>query len=148
MRPGVGMVQHRGCRDGPDTACRRAHTIETRNKALVAAEAAQEKKGQNVTIIDLEGQSTYTDYIVIVSTYSERQCAAVADHIFQTLRRDWGERPIHRNQQGVWVLLDYGDVVVHVFHEDARAYYDLDKLWADAPRVRVPAPREALAAAH
>lgn len=57
----------------------------------------------------------------------------------RSLKDAFGEQPMAREGQGVWVLIDYGDVVVHVFHEDARAYYDLDKLWADAPRVRVPA---------
>lgn len=127
---------------------RREGIIEARTKALAAAEAAQEKKGQNITIIDLEGRSSYTDYIVIVSTYSERQCAAVAESVFQTLRKSEGQRPISRNQEGVWVLLDYGDVVVHVFHEDARAYYGLDQMWGDAPRVHLPAPAETWAAAH
>lgn len=113
--------------------------IDAKHKALIAAAAAQERKGQNLTIIDLEGRSDYADYIVIVSTYSERQCRAVADAVAECLRKDHDESPVAREGQGVWILIDYGDVVIHVFHEDARAYYDLDKLWSDAPRVRVPA---------
>lgn len=113
--------------------------IESKQKALTAATAAQEKKGQNLTIIDLEGRSDYADYIVIVSTYSERQCQAVAESVAQCLKKDHGIEPVAKEGNGVWVLIDYGDIVVHVFHEDARAYYDLDKMWADAPRVRVPA---------
>jgi ribosome-associated protein len=114
--------------------------IESKQKALFAATAAQEKKGQNPTIIDLEGRSDYADYIVIVTTYSERQCQAVAEAVAQSMKADHGLQPVAKEGDGVWVLIDYGDIVVHVFHEDARAYYDLDKLWADAPRVRVPAP--------
>ncbi len=72
----------------------------------------------------------------------------MAESIFQTLRKTEGERPISRNQDGVWVLLDYGDVVVHVFHEDARAYYELDRMWADAPRIHLPAPVESWATAQ
>jgi len=129
----------RGPHDRPGGAI-----IKARDKALNAAVAAQERKGQNLTIIDLEGRSDYADYIVIVSTYSERQGKAVADAVVRALKEQHGEAPVAREGQGVWVLVDYGDVVVHVFHEDARAYYDLDKIWADAPRVRVPALEYAL----
>jgi len=113
--------------------------IDSKQKALIAAHAAQEKKGQNLTIIDLADRSEYADYIVIVSTYSERQCQAVADAVKQCLEKEHRANPLAREGQGVWILLDYGDIVIHVSHDDARAYYDLEKLWADAPRVRVPA---------
>ncbi len=61
------------------------------------------------------------------------------------MRTSFDAKPITREGNGVWILIDYGDVVIHVFHEDARAYYDLDRKWADAPRVRVPAPAYATA---
>lgn len=108
--------------------------------ALEAARAAQDKKGQNLTIINLEGRSSYTDMLVIATAYSERQTEAIADSIHGILKSEHGLQPLHREGQGPWILLDYGDIVVHVFHEDARAFYALDQLWADAPRVEVPAP--------
>ncbi|MEM1025382.1 MAG: ribosome silencing factor [Myxococcota bacterium] len=122
-------------------------SIDAKERALAAAEAAQSKKGQNVSILDLTEQEAYADYLVIVSTYSERQCAAVADAVREQFKANFDERPISASGQGVWVLIDYGDVVVHVFHEDARAYYDLDRLWAKAPRLRVPAAED-LRVAH
>jgi ribosome-associated protein len=121
-------------------------SIDAQERALAAAEAAQSKKGQNVSILDLTEQESYADYLVIVSTYSERQCVAVADAVRKLFKNEFDERPMSASGQGVWVLIDYGDVVVHVFHEDARAYYDLDRLWAKAPRIRVPAAEDLRAA--
>jgi ribosome-associated protein len=115
-------------------------TIEARDKALKVANAAQNKKGQNITIIDVEGRCTYTDALVIVTAWSERQTAAIADGIVEDMRERTRLRPLQREGIGPWILIDYGDVVVHVFHEDTRAFYDLDKIWADAPRVPVPPP--------
>lgn len=114
--------------------------IDPKTMALDAARAAQDKKGQNLTIIDLQGRSSYADMLVIATAYSDRQTQAIADSVQDVLRVEHGLRPMHREGQGPWILLDYGDIVVHVFHEDARAFYALDQLWADAPRVEVPAP--------
>lgn len=114
--------------------------IDSKTMALDAARAAQDKKGQNLTIIDLRRSSTYTDALVIATAYSDRQTQAIADSVQDVLRQDHGCRPLHREGQGPWILLDYGDIVVHVFHEDARAFYALDQLWADAPRIEVPPP--------
>lgn len=113
--------------------------IEAKQKALAAVSAAQDKKGFGATIIDLEGQCSYTDYLVIVSASNERQAAAIAEGITDALREEHGVRPLFREGQGGWLLLDYGDVIVHVFLDDTRAFYDLDRLWPDAKRVQVPA---------
>lgn len=117
--------------------------IEAKEKALAAVSAAQEKKGQNLTVIDLEGQCSYTDYLVIISATSERQTSGIAESIVQGLQQSHGLRPIYREGHGGWIVLDYGDVIVHVFIDDARAYYDLDRLWSEAPRIQVPAPQQA-----
>jgi len=91
---------------------------------------------------------------VIVSAYNERQTNAIADAIIEGLKAEYGIRPSVKEGQGPWVLIDYGNVVIHVFHEDARAFYDLDRLWAKAPRVPVPAfepafaPASAASASH
>jgi ribosome-associated protein len=119
--------------------------IESKAKALAAAQAAYSKKGQNLTIINIGDESSYADYLVIVSAYSDRQTGAIADAVVEELKTEHGIRPLVREGQGAWVLVDYGDLVVHVFHEDARAFYDLDRLWAKAPRVPVPAFEPALA---
>jgi ribosome-associated protein len=115
--------------------------IESKEKALAAVAAAQEKKGHNLTVIDLEGECTYTDYLVIVSAGSERQTLAIAEAISDLLREKHGIRPLDLEGENSWVLLDYGDVIVHVFIDDARAYYDLDRLWSKSPRVPVPLPK-------
>lgn len=73
-----------------------------------------------------------------MTAYSERQTNAIADSVIDDLKKSHRERPLSREGDGTWILVDYGDVVLHVFQEDARAYYNLDQLWADSPRVPVP----------
>lgn len=109
---------------------------ETRRTAIAAARAAEEKKAEEVALLDLRGVSGYADFIVICSGSSDRQLEAIAEGVTQELKAQ-GRRVIGTEGQrgGRWVLLDFGDVVVHVFHRDERAYYDLEGLWADAPRV-------------
>ncbi len=119
-------------------------SIETEDKALAAARAAQDKRGENITLIDLKGRSGYADVLLLVSAYSDRQTGAIADGIIRALRED-GMKPISKEGEGSWILVDYGDLVVHVFHEDTRAYYDLDRLWGDAPRIQVPPPANLVA---
>lgn len=116
--------------------------IESKEKALAAVAAAQDKKGHNLTVIDLEGECSYADYLVIVSASSERQTTAIAEAVVDALRERHQLRPIYREGRGGWVLLDYGDVVIHVFLEDARAFYDIDRLWSRSPRVPIPLPVE------
>ncbi|MCK6551140.1 ribosome silencing factor [Myxococcota bacterium] len=101
--------------------------------------AAQDKKGQAPTVIDVSGECSYTDFLVIVSAKNERQTTAIAEGVTDALRTEHGVRPLYREGQGGWVLLDYGDVIVHVFQEDTREHYDIDRLWANAPRIPVPA---------
>ena len=114
--------------------------MDTQIKALAVARAAQDKKGQNLTIIDLQGAASYADALVIVSAYSDRQTGAIADAVVRSLKAQYTLRPLSVEGESSWVLIDYGDVVVHVFHEDTRAYYDLERMWGDAPRVPVPPP--------
>lgn len=131
------------------TGPRRRCDIKTIDKALEAARAAQSKKGSNLSIIDVEGRCSYADAIVIASATNERQTLAIAQAIEDVLKKEHDQRPLLREGQGGWVLLDYGDLVVHVFVHELRDYYDLDKLWADAPRVRAPQLDEAvMAEAH
>ena len=110
--------------------------------ALAIARAALEKKAANLEIVDLVGKADYADYLVLMSGGSERHVRALADEIQDQLHKN-KVRPL--SVEGLtactWVLLDYGDVVVHVFQESARAVYDLDGLWLDAARVPVPTTR-------
>lgn len=95
----------------------------------------------------MDGESSYTDYLVVVTAYSDRQTRAIADSVADSMKRDHRLKLLSKEGDGAWILLDYGDVVVHVFHEDARAFYDLDRLWSSAPRVAVPPPAGLEAAA-
>ena len=111
---------------------------DSRRTAVSAARAALEKKAEEVVVLDLRGVSGYTDFLVIGSGTNERQLEAIADGVEKELTAQ-GHRVIGSEGQrgGRWVLLDFGDVVVHVFHGDDRTHYDLEGLWADAPRIEV-----------
>lgn len=104
--------------------------------AQLCAEAADSKKAFDIQILDLRGLTFITDYFVICSGNSTTQVSAIADWIGHTLAMA-GERPSHveGGAEPRWVLMDFGDVVVHIFDEEARMYYSLEKLWSDAPRV-------------
>jgi len=111
------------------------------DEARIAALAGMEKKAEHVAVLDLRDMGTYADFLVIMSAASDRQVGAVADAVDDALRKA-GHRPIgvEGTEAGTWVLIDTGDVVVHVFQQDARDFYDLDRLWADAPRIKVEEP--------
>ena len=109
------------------------------SEVVRAAELALELKAQDVIILDLRGISTATDYFVIAEGTSDVQVKAIADHTVNELKKD-GVRPEHVEglRGGRWVLLDYVDFVVHVFHPQARQFYQLENLWGDAPRWEAP----------
>lgn len=113
---------------------------DSRRTAVAAARAALEKKADDVVVLDLRGVSGYTDFLVIGSGTSDRQIETIAEGVEKELKSQ-GHRVVGSEGQrgGRWVLLDFGDVVVHVFHRDERGHYDLEGLWADAPRVPVDA---------
>jgi len=100
-----------------------------------AVELTLERKAHDVTVLDLRGISSATDYFVVASGRSDVQVKAIADHVVEELKGQ-GVRPGHVEglPGGRWVLLDYFDFVVHVFHPQARAFYQLENLWGDAPR--------------
>jgi len=102
------------------------------------AELAVEKKATDVLILDVRGKTSYADYFVIASGESDRQVSAMAENVVTKLKEE-GTRPVgtEGEETGNWVLLDYGEVVAHLFFTEVRAFYDLEGLWADAPRERV-----------
>ena len=104
--------------------------------AQIAAKAALDKKAENVVILDVRGLTSYADYFVVASGTSDRQVSAIADAIEEQMKKA-GHRTIgvEGYTRGHWVLLDFGDVVAHVFYEEARAFYDIEGLWADARRI-------------
>ena len=108
--------------------------------ARTAAAAAQDKVAHDVIALDVSGHLALTDIFVIASADSERQVGAVVDEIEDRLR-DAGARPLRREGQreGRWVLIDFGDIVVHVQHEEEREFYQLERLWKDCPAIDLSA---------
>jgi ribosome-associated protein len=119
---------------------RKDETLESSEYALVAAEAASEKKATDITVIDVAELLVVTDYFVICTGANDRQVHSIADEIEDKLRERCKIKPIGREglTEGKWVLLDFVDVVVHVFQPEERDFYRLEKLWADAPRMELP----------
>jgi ribosome-associated protein len=111
---------------------------EARALALAVANAALEHKALNVEIIDVRGKVDYSDYVIVMSGRSDRQVAALARNIEETLKaRGLRCIGVEGLPHASWLLMDFGDVIVHIFHEDTRGYYDLETLWIDAARVSV-----------
>ena len=111
-------------------------TIED-SKALAqaAADAAEEMKALDVVMMDVSARTTMTDYLVIVSGTSDTHLKSIADHIQDTMRNDWKMRAKPQGTAGsFWMVLDYGDVIVHIFDEDTREFYDLERLWSPTLR--------------
>ena len=108
------------------------------HKARRAARVALDKKAVDLTVLDVQGVSTVTDYFLVCSGRSAPHVKTIADAIREELKED-GMRPLHAEGQAEsgWVLLDYGDVLMHVFLADTRAYYALERLWGDAPSIPV-----------
>ncbi|MGB7292485.1 MAG: ribosome silencing factor [Thermodesulfobacteriota bacterium] len=113
--------------------------MESKDKALVIARAAWEKKAQDIKLIEMKALSNITDYFVICSANSDRGVKTIVDHIERKLN-EIGQRVIgiEGYTEGKWVLIDAVDVVVHVFYEPLRKFYDLEGLWIDSPRIGIP----------
>jgi ribosome-associated protein len=105
--------------------------------AHVAARVAEENRGRDIAILDMRGLTSVFDYFVIASGSSVRQLHAISDEIEHVVKNTLGDRKLGLEgyTEGGWVLIDYGDVVVHLFDDKARDYYGLEDLWSDAQRV-------------
>ena len=105
----------------------------------VAVEAAQNKKAAAITILDLSGLGAFTEYFIVCTGFSRPQVHAICEEVEEQLARI-GRCPKHREgyRAAEWVLLDFGDFVVHVFGEQARRYYDLERLWRQATKLEIP----------
>ena len=109
-----------------------------------AAVAASSKKAERIVILDVSKQLVITDHFLICSGNTDRQVKTIADEVEKALAAERGVKPFRREgeREGRWVLLDYVDFVVHVFHKEDREYYDLERLWSDAPVVEFIDPWE------
>lgn len=107
-----------------------------------AAAAIWDKKGFEVVALRVREIVQYTDYIVIASATSDRHAMAIADEVEERIFKQFKQKPIgsEGRRQGRWVLVDFGDIVVHVFHRPVRDYYEIERLYADAPQVELNEP--------
>lgn len=103
---------------------------------MAAAHAAASKKAQDIVMVDMRGLVDYTDYMVVCTGNTPRQAKAIADEVRRVLKEDHGvpARRVEGEQQAEWILMDYLDIVVHVFTPQAREFYRLDRLWKEAPQ--------------
>lgn len=111
---------------------------EAHERALAIVAAAADAKAQDLLLLEVGAVTLLADYFILASGTSDRHVRSICERIVRTLREQ-GHRVLHQEgeQQARWVLLDYGDVVVHVFDEETREKYHLEELWADAPRVPI-----------
>ncbi|MGD9563389.1 MAG: ribosome silencing factor [Pyrinomonadaceae bacterium] len=107
----------------------------------LAVRCAADKKAIDIKVLDLRQVATFTEFFVIASGTNQRQVQAIADEITEQLKKQLGTRAIRVEgySAGEWVLLDFGDFVIHIFNKEAREFYDLERLWRDAQRVEMPA---------
>jgi ribosome-associated protein len=110
--------------------------METLDKALLASEIIMERKAIDPVLIEVTRLTSMTDYFLIASGNSSRQVQAISRHLERAMR-DKGHRPlgIEGEQEGQWILMDYGDVIIHIFYEPIRGFYDLEGLWNEAPKI-------------
>jgi ribosome-associated protein len=108
-------------------------------RALAAARTAEENRGRDIVVLDMRELTTMFDYFVLATGTSRRQLHAISEEIDRVLQEGMGDRRlgIEGYERSRWILLDYGDVVVHLFDPETRAYYALEDLWAEAKRVPV-----------
>jgi ribosome-associated protein len=109
-------------------------------RICTALQAASEKKAIDPVVLDLREIASFTDYFLIVSGANERQVQAISDEVYEQLKKA-GEPAarVEGYKTAEWILLDYGDFVVHVFEQKARKFYDLERLWRESKRVTLPA---------
>jgi ribosome-associated protein len=120
--------------------------LTSKDQALLALDAALDKKALEPVLLDVSSQASYTDYILLVSGNSDRHVQTIADAVVEAFAK-LRKRPIGVEgvREGQWALIDFGDLVVHVFYHPMRDFYDLEGLWCDARRVAIDVPAEARA---
>jgi ribosome-associated protein len=106
----------------------------------LAVEAAKDKKAAGITVLDLSGVGAFTEFFIICTGFSTPQVQAICTEVEEQIYKKLGRSPEHREGQrsAEWALLDFGGFVVHVFGEQARRYYDLERLWRSAPKLEIP----------
>ena len=115
-------------------------TNNTLEIVKAAASAAVSRRAQNPVILDLRELDCFTDYFAIFSGISDVQVEGISEAVLEELEENWDQQPWHRegSQKADWILLDYVDFVVHIFLDERRSYYSLERLWAEAPHIELP----------
>lgn len=121
------------------TAFTKETPIKSDKLAKLCASIAADKKAEDIVVLDLRKLSSFTDFFVICTGASEPQLKAIANEIEDRLKKEHKRRPLNTDGYPIsqWVIADYGDVVVHIFHPEKRAVYRLEDLWNDAPRLKL-----------
>lgn len=119
---------------------------EAERLALLCAEAAADKKAEDIQIIDLRGISDFTDFFIVCSGTSDPQLKAIASGIRTRVREEFAQGALSEDGGPAtrWVVIDFAQVIVHVFHHEARSFYMLEDLWGDAPRIPFESPGAAV----
>lgn len=113
-------------------------TLTPRERAIECARLALDKKALDVKILEIGRLSSIADYLVLASGRSDRQAQAIADSVKKGLKKYGKTLDVEGLKEGNWIVIDYGDVLVHIFQEEIRRYYDLDGLWSAAPQEEIP----------
>ena len=113
-------------------------TLAAQERAMKCAALALDKKALDVKILEIGRLSSIADYLVLASGRSDKQTQAIADSIRQGLKKFGKALDIEGVKEGKWIVIDYGDVIVHIFQEEVRRYYNLDDLWSAAPSLSIP----------
>lgn len=123
-----------------EVAKTRTKFAELDPEVQLAVRCAAEKKAVNLTALDLREITAFTEFFIFATGVNQRQVQAIADEINERLKAELSVRPVRVEGYNAaeWVLLDYGDFVVHIFDKDAREFYDLERLWLDARKVDIP----------
>ena len=113
---------------------------ELDEEVKLALTCAAEKKAFDLRALDLREIASFTEFFIIASAANQRQVQAITDEIEEQLKKQLGSRPVRTEGYAAaeWVLMDYGDFIVHIFEQKAREFYDLERLWRDAKRVELP----------
>ncbi|WGW13962.1 ribosome silencing factor [Saxibacter everestensis] len=114
-------------------------TDRAQQLAITAAHAAADKLGEDIVALDVSDHLVITDVFVLASAPNERQVMAIVDEVEEKLREQ-GVKPLRRegHREARWVLVDFGEIIVHVFHQEDREFYALERLWRDCPAIEVP----------
>jgi ribosome-associated protein len=113
-------------------------TLTSRERAIECAHFALDKKALNVKALEIGKLSSIADYLVLASGNSDKQTQAIADSIKKGLKKFGKALDVEGLREGNWIVIDYGDVIVHIFKDEVRRYYNLEELWSAAPSLEIP----------